>query len=502
MSKGNTSDLGEQLSAYLDGELDAAASHQVEDALTRDPAAADMLKVLEDTRTLVQDLPLEAAPSGFLEEVMAEAERDALVGPAAAVTMPARRSRGPIAAAASIVLMATVAGGYIFTRSDDRVAHLETPELAVPAVNTAERLNVVASADKTSAVPQPVEADEKLGDRVVANAPAKRLAPPTVAAEESAERVAMASSLETANARTAEKPLILGTPLSVTDQLQDARTPEGIVELTLQFQTDDGLSAFVDNAVHFFEHNNANYWDASQLALGVNRFRHVTSGGPAVRQLVVEVDPEDLAGLIQRIPPDSPGDQSAIVDLRVGRNTVRGRAQAQETARRIEDPAWLNQVYASVTHDDASPPRVESRLADRPLQLRDKTTDVRKKVKTKSAAGKTQNETESADPVRAEPRQARKRRSTREAPATAVPQFWKEVSKDDEDGKDEDNDALGRFDLIGPPYEIEPPAPEPERIMVIVNLLTVPKATKAPKGTKRAELPAVAKPVPPKATQR
>jgi len=67
--------IREQLSAYLDGELDDAAATAVEAACADDPAMAAELARLRAARDMVRHLPREKAPADFVSRVLAQAER-------------------------------------------------------------------------------------------------------------------------------------------------------------------------------------------------------------------------------------------------------------------------------------------------------------------------------------------------------------------------------------------------------------------------------------------
>lgn len=74
--------LVEQLSAYLDGELDADASHEVESRLARDEAARIALQRLERAWALLDELPRAELTSAFTRstvEMIAVREGEQLV---------------------------------------------------------------------------------------------------------------------------------------------------------------------------------------------------------------------------------------------------------------------------------------------------------------------------------------------------------------------------------------------------------------------------------------
>ena len=72
----------EQLSAYMDGELDADASQGIERAIQSDPKLAAELARLRATRELVRRLDRVEAPAGLADSVLQQAERRCLVASA------------------------------------------------------------------------------------------------------------------------------------------------------------------------------------------------------------------------------------------------------------------------------------------------------------------------------------------------------------------------------------------------------------------------------------
>ncbi len=66
--------LGEQLSAYVDGELTDAERAEVERLLESDPSARAELERLREAASWVRDLPKRSAPAGLADEVMARVQ--------------------------------------------------------------------------------------------------------------------------------------------------------------------------------------------------------------------------------------------------------------------------------------------------------------------------------------------------------------------------------------------------------------------------------------------
>src|SRR4051812_11146060 len=84
------------LSAYLDGELDAATRDALEARLRESAAWRDELAAVESARALVRELPTRDAPAGFWDRVVVRVEA-ADDDPAAAAD-----DEGGVAAPASI----------------------------------------------------------------------------------------------------------------------------------------------------------------------------------------------------------------------------------------------------------------------------------------------------------------------------------------------------------------------------------------------------------------
>jgi anti-sigma factor RsiW len=117
--------LDEQLVSYLDGELDAAESRQVEEALARNPRVRQELQQLERSWQLLDDLPRTQVDESFtrstVEMIAVQAERDLV---AIQAQLPQRRRRVWLVAAGAL-LAAAVAGFVTSTvltqRADEKL---------------------------------------------------------------------------------------------------------------------------------------------------------------------------------------------------------------------------------------------------------------------------------------------------------------------------------------------------------------------------------------------
>jgi len=76
--------IREQLSAYLDAELNEGDAERVARAAEADPHVAAEIEQLKAVRHLVRSLPRERAPKDFVSDVLATVERDRLVATVAA----------------------------------------------------------------------------------------------------------------------------------------------------------------------------------------------------------------------------------------------------------------------------------------------------------------------------------------------------------------------------------------------------------------------------------
>jgi hypothetical protein len=134
--------LGELLSAYMDGELDSEESQRVERLLQADPEARRLLEELRRSVSAVSSLPRHPAPDAIAEEVRLHIERSALLGETERPYTAAGARRGPalafLATAAAVALIVvgwqvmTVQRGSIFDDVDSVVLAPEaSPERAV-----------------------------------------------------------------------------------------------------------------------------------------------------------------------------------------------------------------------------------------------------------------------------------------------------------------------------------------------------------------------------------
>jgi len=109
--------LGELLSAYLDGELDERDTRLVERILQEDGAARALFAELRATIEVVHSLPRHAAPESIQEDLRLRLERSELLGdPGDAPVVRGRRvlTSGRRLSMAAMIGLVVVAGAYFF----------------------------------------------------------------------------------------------------------------------------------------------------------------------------------------------------------------------------------------------------------------------------------------------------------------------------------------------------------------------------------------------------
>lgn len=136
MSDQSDMDIRENLSAYLDGELSDQQARRVDAALADDDALQAELDELRRTRQLVAQLPRQHAPDDFVQQVLAEVERNRLMTggePAAETATPRRYGWVRYVASAAVVLIvasvALVVTSNLWNPSDFIAGH---PEKTAP----------------------------------------------------------------------------------------------------------------------------------------------------------------------------------------------------------------------------------------------------------------------------------------------------------------------------------------------------------------------------------
>ncbi len=160
----------QQLSAYLDGQLDGADTAAVERALAADAEVAREFAHLKAARELLRHLPVERAPEDFASRVLAKAERRHLVHLHEPVQASVNWVRHSLIAA--IAIIAVSVGTIVFISiysayqiSSGNVAVRPSPAAPINGVNIAmnEKKKVdfeMGEADKAATKPPDRDSDE------------------------------------------------------------------------------------------------------------------------------------------------------------------------------------------------------------------------------------------------------------------------------------------------------------------------------------------------------
>lgn len=110
--------LGEWLSAYVDGELNAEQNAIIERLLDEDDEVRARLEELRTASRMVAELPRHAAPPSILDDIRRQTERDALIGGAESdrVSVPGQVRFGMRWLATAAMLAVVVSGAYVAYR--------------------------------------------------------------------------------------------------------------------------------------------------------------------------------------------------------------------------------------------------------------------------------------------------------------------------------------------------------------------------------------------------
>jgi hypothetical protein len=111
--------IGEWLSAYIDGELNDEQNAVIERLLREDPKVRRLLEELRATVALVSSLPHHPAPPGIGEDISRHIERDELLGSPDEVPVPTRgRRRIPLGQLATAAMFALIVFGVAWWYMD------------------------------------------------------------------------------------------------------------------------------------------------------------------------------------------------------------------------------------------------------------------------------------------------------------------------------------------------------------------------------------------------
>ncbi len=236
MSNIDQEQLGEWLSAYLDGELNPEQRELVEGRLREDESVRRLLDELRRTVNLVSSLPRHCAPGSIAEDVQLHVERSELLGEPEEPSVRSGGRRRPVLAvlsmAAALGLFAVglriivtnratepqIGESTVAMRDTDAESALTSDQPAPPAGRSEKEMSLVATADFSRKIRAGLgtesvsthafanetvrlrvvardEADrEAITDKIVAYLAERRAADLAVAMTEGSDRTALAGS--------------------------------------------------------------------------------------------------------------------------------------------------------------------------------------------------------------------------------------------------------------------------------------------------------------------
>lgn len=188
------------LSAYLDGELDAERSAEIERALADDEQLAQAYEQLLETVESVRNLPTRSVDEDFADTVMATVERQQLLAGMDNLVDPPRPSwvrLFQVAGAAAVIVLVVAAGYLVYNllpREDQQGFVGGRPGTKQLALNQKPTRGPVESADNTDSTPATSDA----ADTLLPETPAS----PTRQADsvETTSRIRMSKSSDDASA--------------------------------------------------------------------------------------------------------------------------------------------------------------------------------------------------------------------------------------------------------------------------------------------------------------
>ncbi|MCG3136658.1 MAG: hypothetical protein HJJLKODD_00493 [Phycisphaerae bacterium] len=120
------------LSAYLDGELEESAQAAVVVELQNNPQARQLLEEMRSARAALRTLPQAQVPGDLLEDIMAAAERQALLSQAGTTSISRQRWSGGVwRAAAMVVFLVGGAGGWVYWQMSRQTINTSVPYTTV-----------------------------------------------------------------------------------------------------------------------------------------------------------------------------------------------------------------------------------------------------------------------------------------------------------------------------------------------------------------------------------
>lgn len=169
MARIEQDELGELLSAYVDGELSNDETLVVEKLLREDATARHLLEQLSRTVEATRSLPRHPAPASLAGDVQAMLERSALLDDAPRPPIKIHHERAPWAARLSIAAMVglVVVGGWYFLQDSSKKGLQSQPVLltsteSVDSTNLSALKAVVGGRENALATADRRNLDEKL----------------------------------------------------------------------------------------------------------------------------------------------------------------------------------------------------------------------------------------------------------------------------------------------------------------------------------------------------
>ncbi len=348
MTNESLEQLGERLSAYLDGELSTEDARAVEQLLHDDPDAHRMYEELQRTASLVAGLPKHRAPQTVADAVQARLERSELLGDVAPIDAVKTGRRSSLWGVLSMAAVLTLLVGGVWYMAglgsrDDDVARL-----ALGPVASEKEIGLDASADAETASTRPGR-DVLRKSRSPRRARAKRKADDaTVVSSRRDERLAKADF---------QKKLASGLPRSAIRTHQFSN--EAVV-LQLPVESEQECEALADRIVDYFARH-----DTTDLAKATANSGDDTSSGFMYRgkpnvnfpddsdqQIIVRATRAQLDELMDEVNTATKSAQD--VTLIAGPVKIQGLRLAQSALRASTNPATENDEESSDRADGDS----------------------------------------------------------------------------------------------------------------------------------------------------
>ncbi len=296
-----TKRLGEQLSAYLDGELSPSQMNAVERRLQRDPEAKARLEELRQTVDEVRRLPRELAPASLVNEVLEKLERRHILGDDPWVsqktpwTWPRLRS---LLAVAAMVIFSVSVGLW----SLNQVSRRSTP---------------IALSDATRPM-EPVEIRSR------------------AAFDESADSAAARSNVERSDM----------TALSHAQKTQPGNLATGLLSPPATHDESDALR----HATAPMRHSGASRNPALNAGVWTPAFAGVTEAAPATASIDEFATPEPFHADVNDAPTEVSIDQSVVLTVACRSNSDLLACQRSITQRgQVVASSWRQMVFGDTS---------------------------------------------------------------------------------------------------------------------------------------------------------